>query len=113
MSFTIHDSDVTLSFAVAIHDVCVEFARARAKHGEFTLDGTMTGNPTYDNSLRLGALIEEVGEVGRIFTYDNDESAEDLHKELIQVANVALTWASLLNQFEDDPGLSTNLRSVG
>lgn len=70
--------------------VVTEYHRAKAKHGEFTLDG-----PAISDLQRLAALTEETGEVARALTYDKDHASE-LFKELIQVANVALTWASLL-----------------
>lgn len=81
-----------------INDVEKEYWRAQDKHGEFTLDGSMSGGELLsaeNQLLRLGALMEEVGEVAEHFTYDK-LNKEDLYKELIQVANVALTWATIL-----------------
>jgi hypothetical protein len=71
-------------------EVVDEYLRAKAKHGDMTLDG-----PTATDVHRLAALIEEVGEVGRAMTYDQDH-AGPLADELVQVANVAITWASYL-----------------
>lgn len=79
-----------------------EYHRAKAKHGEMTMDGTMTGNAAADTVLRLAALMEEVGEVATELTYDGaPEGVEGgqigrLMKELIQVMNVAGTWHSYL-----------------
>lgn len=73
-----------------IDDVRTEMRRAREKHGTHSLDGdAMT------DVLRLSALIEEVGEAARAMTYDRDH-AESLYKELIQVASIALTWATIV-----------------
>jgi hypothetical protein len=81
-----------------IRAVIAEYQRARAKHGENTLDGALATDLT-----RLAALIEETGEVAELLTYDKDERvhgahghAAQLRAELIQVASVALTWASIL-----------------
>jgi NTP pyrophosphatase (non-canonical NTP hydrolase) len=68
-----------------------EYDRAKAKHSEHTLDGALATDLT-----RLAALVEEVGESAEAMTYDAGERAMALKKELIQVANVALTWASIL-----------------
>jgi hypothetical protein len=95
-----------------------EYDRAKAKHGDQTPDGACLPNvrlrafataPAPDNlgqSLigavllsadlrRLATLTEELGEVGRCLTYDQDHAGE-LRKELIQVAAMALAWASRL-----------------
>jgi hypothetical protein len=76
--------------------VASEYERAKAKHGKNTLDSAESNDLT-----RLAALVEEVGEVAELLTYDKaaahlaDGSAL-LKKELIQAANVCLTWASIL-----------------
>lgn len=90
-----------------IRAVMAEYDRAKEKHGEHTLDGALS-----NDMLRLAALVEEVGEVAHELTYDQQPLPEDgtraevaalhadlnarLKKELIQVASVALTWASIL-----------------
>lgn len=66
--------------------VQAEALRAHLKHGPKSLL-----NPDMPPIEKLAALVEEVGEVGRALTYDQDHS-EGLVKELIQVASVALTW---------------------
>ena len=73
----------------AISDTIIEYYRAKEKHGRMTLDGALS-----DDLHRLSALVEEVGEVANAMTYDS--VGTDLRTELIQVANVALTWASTL-----------------
>lgn len=76
-------------------DVALEYDSAKRKHGEYTLDERMGTDDYHLRSLlRLGALMEEVGEVAEHFTYD--KPATGLRQELIQVANLALTWASVL-----------------
>lgn len=95
--------------AEALELVVAEYHRAKAKHGEMTMDGKLTGDPTRDDLLRLAALHEEAGEVSELFTYDKDSYARQvdgstvtgdwtaaLIKELIQVANVAVTWTAML-----------------
>lgn len=81
-----------------LHEVVEEYMRAKSKHGEHTLDGSAITDIT-----RLAALVEETGEVAELFTYDKNAHAagetdweKQLKKELIQVANVALTWARIL-----------------
>lgn len=95
-----------------------EYHRAKAKHGEMTMDGTMSGDAIRDDALRLAALVEEVGEVAHELTYDQalmDEAGlveggqlGRLQKELIQVANVALTWHSYLVPGPTIPGPQTS-----
>jgi NTP pyrophosphatase (non-canonical NTP hydrolase) len=92
--------------------VLAESMKAEAKHGfEKTLR-----NPDLSVALKLAALMEEVGEVAEMLTYDKgpetyiapqyraDPSPDEIEaalanwrddfvKELIQVANVALAWA--------------------
>lgn len=86
--------------------VRAEYNRAKKQHGESTLDGALS-----TDLLRLAALIEEVGEAASELTYDRVgmhvttrlgdsqvtlSSQQRLKRELIQVANVALTWASII-----------------
>ncbi|EYR64662.1 hypothetical protein N866_07060 [Actinotalea ferrariae CF5-4] len=81
-----------------LNDVVAEYARAKAKHGEMTLDG-----PAASDVLRLAALVEEVGEVGTAMSYDRG-STSNLYAELVQVATVAITWAAyLLPEDIDEP----------
>jgi hypothetical protein len=84
-----------------------EYTRAKLKHGESTLDSPLAGD-----LVRLAALVEEVGEAASELTYDRSRTyvttqtgagvpvtespSQRLRRELIQVANVALTWASIL-----------------
>lgn len=88
-------------------DVAEEYMKAKRKHGEFTLDGKMAGGSMFsatNDLFRLAALMEEVGEVAQLFTYDKIRiSKVNLRKELIQVANIALTWASILRQPAERP----------
>ena len=73
----------------ALNDLVIEMRRARIKHGDFSLDGSKITDLT-----RLAALMEEVGEVAETLTYD--KYVDTLRTELIQVANVAITWATIL-----------------
>ena len=103
----LHGYDHSLDDAGVLRLVMNEYDRAKLKHGDYTLDGVKS-----NDVLRLAALVEEVGEVATELTYDHSQLPEGgtraevevlqaelkarLKKELIQVANVALTWASIL-----------------
>ena len=104
-----------------LNDVKNEFIRAKQKHGDQTPDGPClseglkqrfemlnTDPKSGDanvfaalrdsaNLRRLATLVEETGEVGRALTYDKDHSG-GLRKELIQVAAMAVAWASILGE---------------
>ena len=82
----------------AVAGVIAEYDRAKGKHRENTLDGAGT-----DDLRRLAALVEEIGEVAELLTYDKGQHAHgradwqsQLKAELTQVASLALTWASIL-----------------
>uniref|UniRef100_A0AAU8B0D7 Uncharacterized protein n=1 Tax=Dulem virus 38 TaxID=3145756 RepID=A0AAU8B0D7_9CAUD len=69
-----------------------EYSRAAEKHPGMTLecDG-------HTDETRLFALVEEIGEVSACLTYDNDAATghgSDLESEALQVAGLALTWAT-------------------
>lgn len=74
-----------------------EAIRAHNKHGKNSLV-----NPNMHWSLKLAALMEEVGEVAHELTYDINDSKSDLVKELIQVAGLAAAWVESLegNSFD-------------
>lgn len=80
-------SDLTLQAVRA------ESIRAHLIHKD---SGGSIFDPNMPTLQKLAALMEEVGEVARALTYDGDEGKEHLVKELIQVANVALTWVEAL-----------------
>lgn len=68
--------------------------RAHAKHRDASLL-----SPSVGPQVKLAALVEEVGEVGRALTYDQSDAS--LNEELLQVASVALSWLqSRLDQQE-------------
>jgi hypothetical protein len=94
-----------------------EYWRAKAKHGEMTMDGVMLGKATANTVLRLACLMEEVGEVARALTYDNEKETDEaaaahLIEELVQVANVAVTWASYLQAGMEGPCPCPSHRSL-
>lgn len=75
-----------------LHDLTIaaiqaEALAAAAKHGA---DNTPLGT-RLTREEKLVVLVEEVGEVARALTYDQDDSG--LVKELIQVTAMAATWA--------------------
>lgn len=80
-----------LALERAVREMAREYVRAASKHGERTNDG----DETLDRD-RLANLVEEVGEVARCMTYDQD--SRGLYMELIQVANLALAWAGYLDR---------------
>jgi len=71
----------------------------RQKHGEYSIDGSLI-----TNRERLAALGEEFGEVCRALTYDRDH-AGNLREELIDLANVAVTWAASLPESPGQSGM--------
>lgn len=48
-------------------------------------------DPTCPDLMRLAALAEELGEVGRCL----HDGSGDLRRELIQTAGIALAWATV------------------
>jgi len=84
-------SDLTLSAVQA------EATRAHLKHGVHSMLGDR-----YSSGDRLAILVEEVGEVAHELTYDQggpgvgEGRRDELVKELIQVAAMALTWVEHL-----------------
>lgn len=78
--------------------VSAEAIRAHLKHKEH---GGSLLDPGLSTEKRLAALMEEVGEVARALTYDGDQGKDHLVKELIQTANVALTWVEFLEGKHD------------
>lgn len=71
-------------------EVVAEFKRADIKHGPRTLN-----KDTCTDIERIVVLGEEFGEVCRAMTYDEGDVV-NLKEELIQVAHVAMAWASRL-----------------
>ena len=68
-----------------------EIFRAGRLHGEQAMV-----SPTLPDADRLPILVEEVGEVARGMTYDNNEGVEHLIEELEQTAAMAASWATVL-----------------
>lgn len=103
MSYIPYLTDVTLNAVKA------ESMRAHYKHRSKSLL-----SPEITETERLAAIVEELGEVAELFTYDKRLMAGDswkdmLVRELIQLGNVALSSAQALDHshFEathlDDP----------
>ena len=64
----------------------------RARQEQLLADGVLPAlcsQPDCPDVLRLAALIEEVGEVGRAI---HDGDPDNLREELVQVAAVAIAW---------------------
>lgn len=81
-------SDLTLTAIKA------ESIKAYAKHGSKT-----PMNSNMPNVERLAILVEEIGEVAKCLTYDQD--LDNLECELIQVAAVAAMWIEGLQHNEE------------
>lgn len=73
-----------------------EIKRARDKHGIVKTPQ----DPNMREGEKLAILVEEVGEVARALTYDQEM---DLPKELLQVATMALLWYDCLTRLADRP----------
>lgn len=65
-----------------------EYDQAVLKHPGMTLD-----QDTPTDAQRAAALVEELGEVARALTYDQDH-AGDISTELTQLAALAAAWAT-------------------
>lgn len=99
---------------LTIGAVQAECIRAHLKHEP---NGGSLLNPDFPTEKKLAALVEEVGEVGRALTYDQDH-AGPLVKELIQVANVALSWVESLegahrNDYRRSVGVANVIEYAG
>ena len=76
-------------------EIRTERERAHAKHG----DTSMRSHGDHLDPLRLAVLMEEVGEVARVFNevrhghFTRCIGYAELRKELIQVAAMATEWA--------------------
>lgn len=69
----------------------------RDRQEELRRDGALeftAASPDCPDLLRLSALVEEVGEVGRCF---NEAETERLTNELAQVAAIAVAWIEALD----------------
>lgn len=71
-----------------------EANRAHQKHGP---SGGSILRPDTPTLTKLAALVEEVGEVARLLTYDGAGTRDRLYAELKQVAAVAVTWMDSLD----------------
>lgn len=77
--------------ALTIDAVQAEVLRSYLKHGPHSML-----NPELEWGPRLACLTEELGEVAHELTYDTPSSKDDLIKELLQVAAMALSWIDAL-----------------
>lgn len=84
-------------------DVHNERLRAHAKHGA---QGNSREDASWTNAEWLPILMEELGEVAHLLTYDafyDQESSKidrvvELRKELIQVAAMACAWIDSIDK---------------
>jgi NTP pyrophosphatase (non-canonical NTP hydrolase) len=82
-------------FAVEIA-VRAERERAHLKHGA---RGNSREDQPWDEKEWLPILVEEVGEVAHLLTYDADPNPRTLRKELVQVAAMASAWIAAIDEF--------------
>lgn len=84
------ESDIPMHGWSPYDDVHRERIRAHLKHGA---KGNSRENAHWTNAEWLPILTEEVGEVAHLLTYDSEMNTMDqLRKELIQVAAMAVAW---------------------
>ena len=76
-------------------EIHYERIRAHKKHGA---NGNSREDAAWDNQEWLSILVEEVGEVAHWLTYDTDKTIDDLRKELIQVAAMAIAWVESIDE---------------
>lgn len=77
--------------------VVSEVMLERARQEELVREGRLrwtAAHPDCPDEKRLQALVEEVGEVARAL--HDEEGADRLREELIQVAAVAVAWVEAL-----------------
>lgn len=80
--------EITAISQATIEDTMAEAQRACTKHGSHT-----PRNLDMPRQEKLPILVEELGEVARCITYDREHAGE-LYEELIQLATMALMWAT-------------------
>lgn len=87
-------------------EVAAEAARAVELQGNNSMRGFAMNSS--DKYAVLGAEYGEVGQavvqkiLGGIFVKGREHHKEDLRKELLQVAGVAVNWVLALDQFGDE-----------
>lgn len=68
--------------------MATEYERAITKHG---VDKVLT-SPTMGDDLKFFAVTEEIGEVARCLTYDQEHAGEFV-EEVVQLGGLCLAWA--------------------
>lgn len=68
--------------------MAAEYERAITKHG---VDKVLT-SPTMGDDLKFFAVTEEIGEVARCLTYDQEHAGEFV-EEVVQLGGLCLAWA--------------------
>ena len=79
------------------HPAIVAVASERERQEELVREGQLRWTAAHadcPDAKRLSALVEEVGEVARAL--HDEEGADRLREELIQVAAVAVAWVEAL-----------------
>jgi len=88
------------AFNMVYTDIHNERIRAHEKHGA---KGNSREDAHWENNEWLPILVEEVGEVAHLLTYDTEKTKSQLRQELIQVAAMATAWIVAIDaQAEED-----------
>lgn len=90
MGLSKEEIDPTIGVDI-LDDIEDEVVHAWRKHGVHAMI-----NPELPITERLAILGEEFGEVCKALTYDSGEGKVELKNELIQLAAMAASWASVL-----------------
>lgn len=88
MRLNIQANTLATVSAVPIMLALEEREKAHAKHGANSIEGC------HDDSVMLAIMVEEVGEVAKAMTYD--QNIDGLAGELAQVMAVAWAWLDQL-----------------
>lgn len=89
----------TLNVSTVYRDVHAERERAHAKHGA---QGNSREQAHWTNAEWLPILVEEVGEVAHLLTYDwAGDIKVEMRKELVQVAAMACAWIDAIDYGEE------------
>lgn len=88
-----HSADIY----IAVHN---ERARAHTKHGAA---GNSREDASWDNVEWLPILMEELGEIAHLFTYDVEMDIMDLREELVQLAAMSTAWIASIDEMAESP----------
>lgn len=91
------ESDIPLHGWYPYSDIHHERIRAHKKHGR---KGNSRENANWEDKEWLPILMEELGEVAHILTYDSNKGIRELRDELVQVAAMSVAWIEAIDEWE-------------